>query len=365
MLHSKYSPLNLRRFLIVVPFFFSLSACGIVHDRSNEYLQAASLPPVKVPANANDDQIKPLHPIPKVNRERVLNKQYQLPKPPDITSDILDKNYVIEQLDGQTWLLVNEEPGRIWPATIAFLKDHGLDLAQQEPRSGLMQSVPTNDHLKASRWLTLKGDGQAAASSDQAIGKKVRVVQAKLAPGLRRRTTEVQFRVRDLDAAPDSLLAWPKGSEHAALERQMLSQFSDYLKTQENTKSYSRLALQISSTPKVKLISQEHGQPHLLLNMGYDRAWSEVGRALGDAHVDIVDINRSQGLWYVDFRTKDEKSGGWFSWFRSKPKSEYTFLVHLARDDKNDLIVTAQRAPDYDGTDRSARLLSTIYEHMY
>lgn len=362
MLQSKYSVLTLVRVAIVVPFLASLTACGIVHDRSNEYLQAQSLPPLKVPQNADSNQIKPLHPIPKINRETLLNQKYQLPKPPDITSDILEKDYVIEHLDGQTWLLVNEEPGRVWPAAAAFLKTHGLDLAQQEPRSGLMQSVVANDHLKASQWLALKdGDSSGAAAN----GNRATVVQVKLASGLRRKTTEIQFRVRDAQKAPDAMLPWVTSSSHPELEQQMLTQFSDYLKTQENTKSYSRLALQIASTPKVKLVAQEHGQPHLMLNMSYDRAWSEVGRALSDAHIDVVDINRSEGLWYVDFRSKEEKSGGWFSWFRSTPKPQYTFLMHMTKDKNNELAVTAKRAPSYDGSDRSARLLATVYEHMY
>ena len=38
-----------------------------------------------------------------------------------MTSDILDENYLVEELDGQIWLLVNDVPGRLWPAVTSYM----------------------------------------------------------------------------------------------------------------------------------------------------------------------------------------------------------------------------------------------------
>jgi len=339
---------------------FGLAGCSIVHDRSNQYMQAKSEGALRTPSWYDRDRIKPLHPIPPAEQEKVLAKQFTVPQPPDLTSEILEKNYVIEQMDGQLWLLVNEVPGRVWPAVAGFFTEHGLEPAVQNARAGLMQTRPAQSSLKSRSWLESQ---VKAAGGKTGISGPV-VLQARISPGVRRHTSEVQIRFRTPAQAPDGMLSWESRPENSAVDRQLLSSLSQFMKSGESTKSYSRLALQIESQPKVRLVTPEGGKPHLAMDLKFDRGWTEVERALKNAKVPIVDIDRSAGTWYVDFRSKDELSSGWFSWLRSKSKPEYTYRVQLKKDGKQ-LALMAQRAPDYTGKDRSTRLLSTIYQHLY
>lgn len=357
MLHGAWRPAVA---LTLSSALLGLAGCSIIHDRSNQYMQAKSEGPLRTPAWYGRDNIKPLHPIPPAEQEKVLAKQFKVPQPPDLTSEILEKNYVIEQMDGQLWLLVNEVPGQVWPAVAGFFTEHGLEPAVQNARAGLMQTRPAQTSLKSRNWLAAQ---VKAAGSGLSLSGPV-VLQAKISPGVRRHTSEIQIRFRTPAQAPEGMLGWESHPENTAVDRQLLSSLSDFMQSRDSTKSYSRLALQIESQPKVRLVTPDGSTPHLVMDLRFDRGWTEVERALKSAKVPIVDIDRSAGIWYVDFRSKDDLDGGWFSWLRSKPKPEYTYRVQLKKDGKQ-LELVAHRAPDYKGKDRSARLLSTIYHHLY
>ena len=353
-------PLRFLGVPVITASLIGLTGCSIVHDRSNEYMQAQSEGPLRTPAWYDRKDIKPLHPIPVTEREKLASKTFTVPKPPDLTNEILEKNYVIEQMDGQLWLLVNEVPGRVWPAVAGFFADHGIEPAIQNAQAGLMQTQAVQTSLKARKWL----DGVIKAAGNRQNLNGPVVLQAKISPGVRRHTSEIQIRFRTPAQAPDGMLGWESRPENPALDRQLLSNLGDFMKSRENTKSYSRLALQMETTPKVRMITPQSGKPHLVMDLKFARAWTEVDRALKNAKIPIVDINRSAGTWYVDFRTKEERSGGWFSWLWGHRKPEYTYQVHLRHQGKA-LALFAGRAPDYDGKDRSARLLSMIYQHLY
>lgn len=329
--------------------------CGLVKDRSDSYQQAELAGDVKMPEWFTAEPIEPIYPIPEAGKSGFSQGgDTTIPEPPDLTGNILDQNYVVESAGEQSWLLVNELPGRVWPSVVRFLLDQGLELDYENPRIGLMQTGPADFSLRAREWLELPNEASATQT----------VVQARVSPGVRRRTTEVQLRLRAADAPVEEFLQWDPQSDYPAREKRLLETMADSLKAEENVKSYSRAALDIAEDPRVRLVTPESGQPRIELDLNYDRAWAEVTRALDEGDVPVVDINRSEGLWYVDYRSDDERTQGWFFW-KSLDEARYTFQVEMQRDESGLLHVTTRRAPDYEGSDRSERLLSEIYEHLY
>ena len=284
-----------------------------------------------------------------------MSADASIPEPPDLTGSILDENYVVESAGGQTWLLINELPGRVWPSVARYLADQGLDLDYENPQSGLIQTAPANYSLKARDWLELKGEESASRT----------LVQARVSPGVRRHTSEVQLRVRDVtEAEAGTPIQWSPQSEYPELEKRLLGDMADYLRAQQDVKSYSRAALDIAETPRVRLVTPDAGEARIELDLGYDRAWAEVSRSLDEADVPVVDINRSEGLWYADYRDEDERTEGWLFW-KGLDEPRYTYQIALERTESGTVQVTTRQAPDYNGNDRSQRLLSEIYEHLY
>lgn len=332
-----------------------LGGCGLISDRSDDYRNEKIGTPVKVPEWLSDENLRPSYPIREARAGGAVSQdEFVLPRPPDMTSEILDQNYVVEELNEQAWLLVNDVPGRVWPGVSAYMVDRGLGIDRDNPQVGLLQSNIADYSQRARKLLSVT----------DADGDQRTLLQAKVSPGVRRKTTEIQFRVREVPESPQSMLQWPSKSTTLAQEKKLLSDLGDFLKSREDSKSYSRAALNIPNTSKIHLLSGQNKDRRIEIELNYDRAWAEVNRALSEADVPVVDIDRSAGLLYVDYRTEDEREPGWFSWFSDPPKPEYTYLVSLDKQDEK-LVLKTQVAPDFDGEDRSAKLLSELFEFLY
>lgn len=347
---------SFRGLVLCAAVLATAGGCGLVQDRSDNYQQARLAEGLKLPESLADRKVNPAYSIPEAGEQgrRALVNSADIPKPPDLTENILDENHVVETAGDQAWLLVNEKPGRVWPSVVRFLTDQGLEVEYENPRVGLLQTEAVNYSLRARDFLDL-GDEDSTART---------VVQARVSPGVRRNTSEVQLRVRKLDGPADEFLQWPPESEHFDLEERLLERMSDYMQAQEGVKSYSRAARDIAEDPRVRLMVPDNASARIELDLNYERAWAEVSRALEESGVPVVDINRSEGLWYLDYRSEEARTSGFWFW-KSIDEPRFTYQVQLQRTEEGPLWVTAQEAPNYDGIDRSERLLSEIYENLY
>lgn len=339
----------------------ALAGCSFIEDRSERYVDEPEGTPLKLPPSADEGKFTQVMPIREINAAD-SGRMYRdsIPNPPDMTSDILDENYVVEELDGQVWLLVNDVPGRLWPAVTTYMNENGLGVAHDSPQLGLIQSELVNFSKQARELLELPDnpDGQEARI----------VVQARIAPGVRRKTTEIQFRTFEVEDDPDELLPWGdrdrRSEEQLSTSKVLLDDLAEHLKNREDSKSYSRAALGMVSEPLVRLVSDNETPQQIVMSLDYGRAWAEVRRSLDEAGVPVVDLNRDEGYFFVDFRPESEREPGWFSWFSDDPEPEHSFDVRLD-ESEGDIVVTVNRAEDYTGDDRSPELLSELFEYLY
>lgn len=342
-------------------FVLTIAGCSFIDDRSERYVDAPEGEPLQLPETADESRFAPVMPIRDISAAD-SGRMYtdNIPNPPDMTSAILDENYVIEELGGQIWLLVNDVPGRLWPAVTAYMNENGLGVARDSPQLGLIQSELVNFSKQARELLNLP---------DDPVGEEAKiVVQARVAPGVRRKTSEIQFRTFEVADDPDQLLPWggrdQRDDEQIGTSRRLLTDLADYLQSREDSKSYSRAALGMVSEPLVRLVSENQTPRRIVMNLDYGRAWAEVRRSLDEAGVAVVDLNREQGYFFVDFRPESQRASGWFSWFSEDPEPEHSFDVRL--DERGgDIVLTVAPAADYTGEDRSAELLSELFEFLY
>ncbi|MBW4933452.1 outer membrane protein assembly factor BamC [Marinobacter sp. F4206] len=339
----------------------ALSGCSFVEDRSERYVSAEEGKPLELPASAEKSRFSQVMPIRDVTVADA-SKLYpsDIPNPPDMTSEILEENYVIEELDGRVWLLVNDVPGRIWPAANAYMADRGLGVDYDSPQLGLLQSELLNFSRRAR---------QLAELPNQAGVDEPRVVlQVRMAPGVRRKTTEIQVRKLTVEGQPEELVPWSGVSnpspEALELQKRLLTDMGDFLKAREENKSFSRAASGMVSDPLVKLVSEDDQAIAIRMSLDYGRSWAEVSRALTEASVAVVDLNRSEGWFYVDFRTDDERDSGWFNWFSDEEKPEHTHTVTLAERD-DDIVITTERLASYDGELSAPDLLTQLFDYLY
>ncbi|WP_166268488.1 outer membrane protein assembly factor BamC [Marinobacter caseinilyticus] len=336
-------------------FAMGVTGCSLMDDRSEEYVNE----PAGTPLVLGDGQVMerntdalPIRSIGASNGGK-LNPS-DIPRPPDMTSEILEENYIIEEVGNQSWVLVNDVPGRVWPSVAAFFNDRGLGVAEDSTQLGVIQSDVANFSERARTLLKL---------SDIDSDEPMVFVQARVTPGVRRKTTEIQVRKRLASESPEQLVQWQSEPQDPAIEKSLLADLAGFLKSREDSKSYSRAALAMASAPKVTMVT-DAGEPAMEINVSFDRAWAEVRRALEEAKIPVVDLDRSIGQFYVDYRTDEERDLGWFSWFSDEPKPVYTFYVRLETQQER-ILVTTGKADGYDGSDRSKRLLSELFEYLY
>jgi len=357
-----------RRFLFIpmalasgLLFLTFVSGCGLLEDRSERYVNAKEGPALELPETADKTRFGQIMPIRDISVADA-SKMYpsDIPRPPDMTSEILEQNYVIEELDGRTWLLVNDVPGRLWPVVNAYMWDRGLGVAFDSPQLGLLQSELVNFSKRARQLVELP---------DNPHGQEQNVVlQVRMAPGVRRKTTEIQVRKLSPDNLPQELIPWSGVADPTlvalGLQKRVLADMGEFLKAREENKSVSRAASGMVSDPRVKLLSENDMAVAIQMDLDYGRSWAEVSRALGEAGIGIIDLNRSEGWLYVDFRTESESSSGWFDWFSDKEKPRHTHTVILKERD-NSVFITAERISSYKGKNTPADLLIQLFDYLY
>jgi outer membrane protein assembly factor BamC len=339
----------------------SLSGCGLIEDRSERYVDARERPPLTIPPELEGEKIRQSMPIRELD-DPATTRMFpsDIPRPPDMTADILDENYVIEELGGRTWLLVNDVPPALWPSVAAWMNERGLGVAHDSPQLGLLQSELANFSKQARSLLSLP---------ENPVGEEPRlVVQARVAPGVRRKTTEISVRQIQVETDPEELLPWSGDQTTNAADfvtqKQLLEDLSSFLQAREGNRSYSRAALGMTTEPLVRLETENEQPVAIRMDLDYGRAWAELNRAVQEAGFTVIDLDRSAGYIQIDDRSAEERSGGWFSWFSDDEKPRHTATIRLTTVD-DILKVTSSMAEASEGPDRSAQVLSELYESLY
>ncbi len=332
------------------------SGCSLINDRSDGYVTAEQSRALKGIDGQPLPRQRPEMPIRDISGSGTLSAK--VPEPPDMTAEILDENYVVESVNDQSWLLVNEVPGRIWPAVAAWMNESGLAVAQDSTQLGVMQSEIVNFSRRA---RSLVGLDQATADEPRMI------VQVRLAPGVRRKTTEVQIRPVTIAGSADNLRPWQDEPMDQELEESLLENLSAFLQSREDNRSYSRAALDMGSEPRVSLLeaTAERDQA-IAIDLPYDRVWGEIRRVLEDENIPVLDLDRSAGYFLVDARAEDERRRGWMTrWFAGDEVApEATSRIQLSEED-GQVVITAERADDYNGSNYSHSLITRLYDYLY
>jgi outer membrane protein assembly factor BamC len=84
------------------------------------------------------------------------------------------------------------------------------------------------------------------------------------------------------------------------------------------------LASQNTEKLTSELVKDGSGTPILRLNVPFARAWSEIGEAVKRSEIDIVDLNRSVGTYFIemtDTSADAEPVGFWAGLFGSGPEA--------------------------------------------
>ena len=275
-------------------------------NRESAYQLAGTAPELKLPKDLDGSRLQPLMVVPPLSRTAVVASVLDPinPKPQSLNNTSEEQYIKIQKLGDRHWLVIGESPAIVWPRVKQFLVDNRMTLVSDEPGSGLLETD----------WVPLDGLGEddlrrslrKAAQGDLSRPAKLFV---RVEPGLRDGTSEVHLRQIN-----DVLIRtrWPEKSALPAAEETLLTTVGEYLAADAVGPAISLRAQRIAGESKSILEKDDSGKPRLVLRLDYDRAWATVGQAMAKAELNVTDLNRSTGMFYVQVSEADlemEKPG--------------------------------------------------------
>ncbi|MFO7788347.1 MAG: outer membrane protein assembly factor BamC [Halospina sp.] len=328
--------------------------CGLFPDRSLEYREAPLGEPLQVPEDLSSQSFESEYVIPEVRGDATVEQdgEFEIPRPPDLTGQIMENNYQVSRSGDLSWLMVNDVPGRVWPAISDLLNDRGADVAYGDPRAGVQQTGVLNRSARGREWIGIDGLDQ----------ERPLILQVRVAHGVQSGSTEVQARLLSVEDSPGERLDWREEVEYPGLEQNVLKDLADYLEANADTKTYSRVALNLPRDERVSREREGGETQALALDLAFDRSWAEVEQVLESMDLAVVDRNRDEGVWYLDLRTEEQRSRGWWLW-RYQAEAEVNAEL-LLQESTEGYRLSVEPRETLEQTDRPAEVLDSLYESL-
>jgi len=325
--------------LILIPVLFScITGCGYLfgdegmfRDKSNDYKKAREVPLIRVADGEGEAPAGELYPIPPISDTILAAGKFEVPRPAALGAGSEDEQVKIQSLGEESWTLVNNAPGQVWPQVRAFLAASQIAVARVDANAGIIETS----------WVSLEGQSMASR------------FRFRIDQGVQRGTSELH--VLQMSQAGD-VDSWPETSTDRAQEKEMLQAVSQFIANSADSTPVSMVADQaINAEGKIAMQEGAEGDIYLRLSLPYDRAWASVGRAIEESNFEITDRDRSAGKYYVRFlgiQTEEEK--GWFDWLWGSdedPMINQQFVVSVESLDAGDVAIRIDQQASAEGDD--------------
>ena len=200
-----------------------------------------------------------------------------IPAPRQIFSSGESNEVQLRRLGELMWVYIETMPSTAWPIAKNYLEASPMTIINADPDAGIF-------NIKYSEELSLK---------------------LAIEHGIKEASTEIFLTPAifsdNLNANIDSIFI------QSELEK-IVQYFADSVSSFAGT---SLAAQGLNDRKKAKIFNLNN-QTMIELNLGFDRAWSAVSRALTAGNITSNDIDRANGIFLVSYSSESEKSS-WFS----------------------------------------------------
>lgn len=269
-------------------FFFGDD--GLYPDKSSEYLKSEETGRITVPAEMSKSAIDDTYVIPKIAESDDLGKVVETPRPAPLATGANDDMVRIQSLRGEHWVIIELQPGQVWPRLRDFLIKNNIYPEYADGVAGILETP----------WLL--------RTEEADLREKFRYTVVQ---GVQRGSSEV--RVLQWQSPRESVVSradWPSSSSDSEREQWMLREFAGYVASDQGAESVSLLAQGIDTKGRIKLYRGEDAR--ILVDLNQNRAWASTQKALTKASFKITDVNQSSGnifARYVEVIDEDDKPG--------------------------------------------------------
>ncbi len=266
-------------FLLTTFFFASCSYItgpeGLFPEKKDDFFEERLSPDLKL--SSPDVLINKDDHYPPINQDVGAISVQDIPVPRQIFSSGESNEVQLRRLGELMWVYIETLPSSSWPIAKNYFETSSMSILESDPDAGIML-------IKFSDLINLK---------------------ITIEHGIKEASTEI-------------FLSQYSSNEEVSMDQDAefiqdeLVKIVEFFSSSATSFSGTSLAAQNLNDRKKAKIFNINNQTIIELNLGFDRAWSAVSRALKAGNISSNDIDRENGIFLVSYAMKSERSS-WFS----------------------------------------------------
>ena len=198
------------------------------------------------------------------------------PKPKQLFSAASSNEIRLHKLGQIRWIYLGIEPSAAWPMAIQFIEESkNLSMDTFDPNIGIINSQVFDYDNQESKFVF------------------------KIEKGLQQSSSEIF--VSHLKKSNNSWVIVPSGESD--LEN-IINEFYDFLASAGPASGTSLVALNLNSSNKTEMVTNNFGISQIKLRINFARAWAATRRSLLIAGYKILDEDRNEGKFYLEYSFK-------------------------------------------------------------
>ncbi|MEO8545313.1 MAG: outer membrane protein assembly factor BamC [Burkholderiaceae bacterium] len=310
--------MNATKRLALLGLSLALGGCSVLEGDKVDYKSAGSAPSLAVPPDLTQLSRDNRYAIP---GGPVTASNYQVGQAstsvPVAATSIGDVR--IEREGNQRWLVVKRSPEALWDPIKDFWQEHGFLLSLDQKNLGIMETDWAENRAKIPQDIIRETLGKlldslySTAERDRFRTRLERNAKGETEIFISHRgMIEVYPSGNKIAGAKDANTIWQPRPPDPELEAEFLRRLMVKLGvSQEQAKAVIAAGASKSSSQ----VSQVNGQPVVLVDDGFDRAWRRVGLSLDRTGFTVEDRDRSKGIYFVRYveANPDKAEPGFFS----------------------------------------------------
>ena len=297
----------------------SVSACSVLDGDKVNYRSATKAPTLEVPPDLTQLGRDGRYTVPGGS---VSASSYQ--SGPTVPVQAIASRSAgdvrIERAGNQQWLVVNRPAEQLWDSVRDFWQESGFVLTSEQATIGVMETDWAENRAKIPQDFIRNTIGKVLdslySSGEQ---DRFRTRFERNATG----GTEIFISHRGMvevyDSSSKDRTVWQPRPANAELEAEFLKRLMLKLGGPAAATQVAAGA-PASPLPALSQATTVGGQPAVLINEGFDRAWRRVGLSLDRTGFTVEDRDRAKGTYfvrYVEPGTKKEEPGFFAKLFSS------------------------------------------------
>jgi outer membrane protein assembly factor BamC len=303
-------------------------------------------------------------------------------------------NVELKRRDSERWLEVQAVPQQVWPKVIAFWREQGILLVEQDPAVGVMRTDWLDNRAEirrdfVTRMISKVVEGVYATSTrDQ--------YSVRIEPGTASGTTDIHLTHRGMEErlvtnaiGDGSRTIWEPSGTDPGKEAEMLRRLMVFLGASEQRAAAvgasssdgsagrtgggaGTLSGGLATQPVGARLVTEGGFQTLVIQEDFRRAWRTAGSALDRAGFAVEDRDMTRGIFYVRYAGQDGESDGkspgllsrMAFWKKNEVDPVKQYQVRVQGNETESRVTVLDASGNPDTSESSQRILTLMKEQM-